>query len=213
VWPFDSKFFSGAGFGQVVLCLGAAGLSSTNPQLPSRSISIEGKTDHCWVVERKLLCPKRSFSAMSSDVDPKVRQQSKNISIDTRHGAAGRQMSNSVDDMISVDGGLGGSAIAKAMAEDGARVLLLEQRKQFATASTAQLAVVRRLLLLVSLHSRSAAIWQAHCEFRHTTAEFVHSSLPSILSPQPDTSRNLRVYREECGTCKRSGHWLVRSRI
>jgi|SRR5450432_3330018 len=40
-------------------------------------------------------------------------------------------MSNPVYDIISVGGGLGGSAIAKAMAEAGARVLVLERERQF----------------------------------------------------------------------------------
>ena len=40
-------------------------------------------------------------------------------------------MSNPVYDIITVGGGLGGSAIAKAMAEHGARILVLEREKQF----------------------------------------------------------------------------------
>jgi len=40
-------------------------------------------------------------------------------------------MSNPVYDIITVGGGLGGSAIAKAMAEAGARVLVLEREKRF----------------------------------------------------------------------------------
>lgn len=40
-------------------------------------------------------------------------------------------MSNPVYDIISVGGGLGGSAIAKVMAEAGARVLVLERERQF----------------------------------------------------------------------------------
>jgi flavin-dependent dehydrogenase len=40
-------------------------------------------------------------------------------------------MSNPEYDIITVGGGLGGSAIAKAMAEHGARVLVLEREKQF----------------------------------------------------------------------------------
>ena len=40
-------------------------------------------------------------------------------------------MSNPIYDIICVGGGLGGSAIAKAMAEHGARVLVLEREKQF----------------------------------------------------------------------------------
>src|SRR5260370_29966852 len=40
-------------------------------------------------------------------------------------------MSNPVYDIITVGGGLGGSAIAKAMAEHGAQVLVLEREKQF----------------------------------------------------------------------------------
>jgi 2-polyprenyl-6-methoxyphenol hydroxylase-like FAD-dependent oxidoreductase len=34
-------------------------------------------------------------------------------------------------DIITVGGGLGGSALAKAMAEHGARVLVVEREKQF----------------------------------------------------------------------------------
>jgi menaquinone-9 beta-reductase len=40
-------------------------------------------------------------------------------------------MSNPVYDIITVGGGLGGSAIAKTMAEHGARVLVLERETQF----------------------------------------------------------------------------------
>ena len=40
-------------------------------------------------------------------------------------------MSCPVYDIITVGGGLGGSAIAKAMAEHGARILVLEREKQF----------------------------------------------------------------------------------
>jgi 2-polyprenyl-6-methoxyphenol hydroxylase-like FAD-dependent oxidoreductase len=40
-------------------------------------------------------------------------------------------MSNPVYDIVTVGGGLGGAAIAKAMAENGARVLVLEREKQF----------------------------------------------------------------------------------
>ena len=34
-------------------------------------------------------------------------------------------------DIVLVGGGLGGSALAKAMAERGARILVLEREKQF----------------------------------------------------------------------------------
>jgi menaquinone-9 beta-reductase len=40
-------------------------------------------------------------------------------------------MANGIYDIITVGGGLGGSALAKAMAERGARVLVLEREKQF----------------------------------------------------------------------------------
>ncbi len=40
-------------------------------------------------------------------------------------------MPNGIYDIITVGGGLGGSALAKAMAERGARVLVLEREKQF----------------------------------------------------------------------------------
>ena len=40
-------------------------------------------------------------------------------------------MASSTYDIITVGGGLGGSALAKAMAEHGARVLMLEREKQF----------------------------------------------------------------------------------
>ena len=40
-------------------------------------------------------------------------------------------MANLIYDIITVGGGLGGSALAKAMAERGARVLVLEREKQF----------------------------------------------------------------------------------
>ena len=40
-------------------------------------------------------------------------------------------MSNPVYDIVTVGGGLGGAAIAKAMAEQGAQVLVLEREKQF----------------------------------------------------------------------------------
>src|SRR5476649_1874641 len=40
-------------------------------------------------------------------------------------------MSNSVYDIVTVGGGLGGAAIGKAMAERGTQVLVLEREKQF----------------------------------------------------------------------------------
>jgi flavin-dependent dehydrogenase len=40
-------------------------------------------------------------------------------------------MANDTYDIITVGGGLGGSALAKVMAEHGARVLVLEREKQF----------------------------------------------------------------------------------
>src|SRR5215467_12102516 len=40
-------------------------------------------------------------------------------------------MSNPIYDIICVGGGLGGSAMAKAMAEHGARVLVLERERLF----------------------------------------------------------------------------------
>jgi 2-polyprenyl-6-methoxyphenol hydroxylase-like FAD-dependent oxidoreductase len=40
-------------------------------------------------------------------------------------------MANDIYDIITVGGGLGGSSLAKAMAERGARVLVLEREKQF----------------------------------------------------------------------------------
>jgi 2-polyprenyl-6-methoxyphenol hydroxylase-like FAD-dependent oxidoreductase len=40
-------------------------------------------------------------------------------------------MANDIYDIITVGGGLGGSALAKAMAERGAHVLILEREKQF----------------------------------------------------------------------------------
>jgi choline dehydrogenase-like flavoprotein len=43
----------------------------------------------------------------------------------------GESVANSMYDIITVGGGLGGSALAKAMAEHGARVLVLEREKQF----------------------------------------------------------------------------------
>lgn len=40
-------------------------------------------------------------------------------------------MTNGIYDIITVGGGLGGSSLAKVMAEHGARVLVLEREKQF----------------------------------------------------------------------------------
>ena len=40
-------------------------------------------------------------------------------------------MASGIYDIITVGGGLGGSSLAKAMAERGARVLVLEREKQF----------------------------------------------------------------------------------
>ena len=40
-------------------------------------------------------------------------------------------MTNKIYDIITVGGGLGGSALAKAMAAHGAKVLVLEREKQF----------------------------------------------------------------------------------
>src|SRR4030095_12095648 len=40
-------------------------------------------------------------------------------------------MASSIYDIITVGGGLGGSSLAKAMAERGARVLVLEREQQF----------------------------------------------------------------------------------
>src|SRR5262245_37202626 len=40
-------------------------------------------------------------------------------------------MTSNTYDIITVGGGLGGAALAKAMAEHGARVLVLEREKQF----------------------------------------------------------------------------------
>ena len=40
-------------------------------------------------------------------------------------------MASGTYDIITVGGGLGGAALAKAMAEHGARVLVLEREKQF----------------------------------------------------------------------------------
>jgi flavin-dependent dehydrogenase len=40
-------------------------------------------------------------------------------------------MANSIYDIITVGGGLGGSALAKAMAAHGARVLVVERETQF----------------------------------------------------------------------------------
>ncbi len=40
-------------------------------------------------------------------------------------------MTSGIYDIITVGGGLGGATLAKAMAEHGARVLVLEREKQF----------------------------------------------------------------------------------
>jgi 2-polyprenyl-6-methoxyphenol hydroxylase-like FAD-dependent oxidoreductase len=40
-------------------------------------------------------------------------------------------LANGIYDIITVGGGLGGSALAKAMAESGARVLVVERERQF----------------------------------------------------------------------------------
>src|SRR5882724_4804414 len=40
-------------------------------------------------------------------------------------------MASGIYDIITVGGGLGGSSLAKAMAEHGARVLVVEREKQF----------------------------------------------------------------------------------
>ena len=40
-------------------------------------------------------------------------------------------MANDTYDIITVGGGLGGASLAKAMAEHGARVLVVEREKQF----------------------------------------------------------------------------------
>ena len=43
----------------------------------------------------------------------------------------GEDVANDIYDIITVGGGLGGAALAKAMAEHGARVLVVEREKQF----------------------------------------------------------------------------------
>ena len=40
-------------------------------------------------------------------------------------------MTSKTYDIITIGGGLGGSSLAKAMAEHGARVLVLERERQF----------------------------------------------------------------------------------
>jgi flavin-dependent dehydrogenase len=45
----------------------------------------------------------------------------------------GEDVANDIYDIITVGGGLGGAALARAMAEHGARVLVVEREKQFST--------------------------------------------------------------------------------
>jgi cation diffusion facilitator CzcD-associated flavoprotein CzcO len=49
---------------------------------------------------------------------------------ESRHDKKGNIMASNGYDVITVGGGLGGAALAKAMSEHGARVLVLEREKQ-----------------------------------------------------------------------------------